>query len=404
MKQRAFFLLLPLLALVATPSAQTVHVVDQANGPGTDFTDLTSAVAAASDGDVLLVRSGDYADVLSLSGKGLVVTADAGASVSVSEIVVENLTDAQFAAVRGIDVTNAFSAANSLCVLDCEGAVWMEDIEVATGASPFVQGSAFVRDCSTVVFNGCRIDPPVSSLAFATFLIQRAAVHLYETEVTGISFGTAVFFPSAGSPAVSMTDGELYLHAATLTGGKGSDGSAIDPNAGDGGPGLLADGVSAVTVVESTVQGGASGTPAAGGVAGQSGAAFEINGGTLTQLPNTARLFATPSPIREDATTSVDFVGDAGDLVFVAVAAAPRSVATTPGSLVGPLLLESPLSIVPFGTLPASGQLSDSFPVPDISAGAAVRSFYMQGLFVNVLSGELALGSPTQVQLLDSSF
>src|SRR5262245_40388752 len=49
---------------------QTVWVVDQFAGPGFNFTDLPPAVAAAADGDVLLVRAGQYSP-FTLIGKGL---------------------------------------------------------------------------------------------------------------------------------------------------------------------------------------------------------------------------------------------------------------------------------------------------------------------------------------------
>ena len=49
--------MLPALLLIAAPlAAQSVHVVDQANGPGADFTTISAALLAASDGDALLLR------------------------------------------------------------------------------------------------------------------------------------------------------------------------------------------------------------------------------------------------------------------------------------------------------------------------------------------------------------
>ena len=97
----------------------------------------------------------------------------------------------------------------------------------------------------------------------------------------------------------------------------------------------------------------------------------------------------------------MELAGDPGDLAFVVLSAAPSSAPSSAG-LVGPLLLEAPVSFVSFGALPPSGRIIRTLSVPNISA--SVRSFYMQGFFVSVLPAELALGSPTQVQLLDSSF
>ena len=56
---RIFYSLTTLLAASLASAQGTVWVVDQANGPGTDFTNVSSAVLAAASGDTLLVRSGD---------------------------------------------------------------------------------------------------------------------------------------------------------------------------------------------------------------------------------------------------------------------------------------------------------------------------------------------------------
>jgi hypothetical protein len=47
-------------AIAASLPAQTTWIVDQSGGPGTNFTDIPPAVAAASAGDVILVRPGSY--------------------------------------------------------------------------------------------------------------------------------------------------------------------------------------------------------------------------------------------------------------------------------------------------------------------------------------------------------
>ena len=69
---------LPLLLVAVLP---TIWIVDASNGPGTNFTDLPAAVAAAVSGDTILVRAGTYS-VLNVSGKALTIRgADWGATV-----------------------------------------------------------------------------------------------------------------------------------------------------------------------------------------------------------------------------------------------------------------------------------------------------------------------------------
>jgi hypothetical protein len=61
--------LAPLLVVFLVP---TIWIVDAANGPGTNFTDLPAAVAAAASGDTIIVRSGTYS-AFHASGKSLTI-------------------------------------------------------------------------------------------------------------------------------------------------------------------------------------------------------------------------------------------------------------------------------------------------------------------------------------------
>ncbi len=74
---------LVLLACAGAARAQgALLVVDAAGGPGSSFTSLADAVAAAADGDTLLVRSGAYAP-FTIDGRTLIVVAAPGTSVVV---------------------------------------------------------------------------------------------------------------------------------------------------------------------------------------------------------------------------------------------------------------------------------------------------------------------------------
>jgi hypothetical protein len=61
----------------------TIWIVDSSNGPGTHFTDLPAAVAAAQSGDTLLVRSGTYT-VFQVAGKALTIRGSGTASTHVT--------------------------------------------------------------------------------------------------------------------------------------------------------------------------------------------------------------------------------------------------------------------------------------------------------------------------------
>src|SRR5262245_61420708 len=66
---------LALAALSVSSAAQNVFVVAPVLGPGVFSTSIQSAVNAASDGDIVLVRPGTYGTV-SMAGKGISVVSD----------------------------------------------------------------------------------------------------------------------------------------------------------------------------------------------------------------------------------------------------------------------------------------------------------------------------------------
>ena len=99
-------------------------MVDAAGGPGSTFTTIGAAIAAASDGDFVLVRSGTYPETVALDGIGLVIQAEAGASVTVRDIRVERLGPTQFAAIRGLGRATYYG---DVVLTSNEGSIWIED-------------------------------------------------------------------------------------------------------------------------------------------------------------------------------------------------------------------------------------------------------------------------------------
>src|SRR5262245_40809408 len=78
-----------LCALFVLP---TIWIVDASSGPGTNFTDLPAAVAAAASGDTILVRPGTYTSfqvsgkALTIRGAGLALTHVTGVTSSATRI------------------------------------------------------------------------------------------------------------------------------------------------------------------------------------------------------------------------------------------------------------------------------------------------------------------------------
>src|SRR5262249_16214222 len=92
---------LSVLFLCPALCAQSVRVVDQANGPGTDFTRIEDAVYTAPSGCVVLVRAGSYFEPVSVVAKSLTITAESGAFVGLNLVGVFSLSAGQTVVLRG---------------------------------------------------------------------------------------------------------------------------------------------------------------------------------------------------------------------------------------------------------------------------------------------------------------
>src|SRR5688572_18660193 len=100
MWNRVLGLSLALLVLPVDRAAAGVLVVDASGGGA--FTDLPAAVAAAADGDILLLKSGAYT-APTIANKALDVVADTGASVVVQgPFAVTDLTATRAVTITGV--------------------------------------------------------------------------------------------------------------------------------------------------------------------------------------------------------------------------------------------------------------------------------------------------------------
>ena len=198
--QRSLFQRLPLLlsVLAATAAAQVkVHVVDQLGGPGSQYTSIADAVAAAADGDVILVRPGGY-QPFAVDGKALVLAGDGppGAPPTLLHTafdhpVIKNLGPDQEVVLRGFKMEAPLGTALELEVRDCAGPVLVEDVSLA-GGGPCLS----VQQCAAVVLARCTLDG--------------------QNSVAGGTFDPGVALEAAGS--------SLYLYDCIVTGGDGHDG------------------------------------------------------------------------------------------------------------------------------------------------------------------------------------
>jgi hypothetical protein len=381
-----------LALLLATPAAALgeVHVVDFAGGAGSDFTDLSAAVDAAADGDVLLVRSGLYDVWNTVDGRSLTIAGD-GPFVQISGLLaVQNLDADQRVVLRGFEL----KFPGQVELLNNDGVVWIEDCQIQAdlfgGSGPF--GAVHAVDSRLAVQNshiegsmqyGVHAAPPTAGL----YLVDSVAT------ISGGSIrggpGVDTIFPDLPGAA------GLALQGSTVT----ASGTSIDGGLGEskpGGPGIAASAGSVVTLRDTPVAGGA-GAPAGPAVSADGSSAVATVAGAAHGMTSTQ----TP---RVGETLVVSASGAAGDGVLLLVGTGPALV---PLGMAGSVLLVNPapplLSLV-LGTVPAGGTLQGSFLVPSLGGGVESVLLVVQDVYLDASLGEVRFGPGTAPLLLDAGF
>ncbi len=402
--------MLTLLAL-ALPLPSQVWIVDQSGGPGTDFTDIPAAIAAASPGDVLLIRSGTYSTVV--LDKALTLQADDGAVADVDGLKLESLPVGEHVVLSGL------SFSDDALIDDCNGKVWIEDCQVIPPASFGAPPAAVtVRDSAdVVVVNTLAIGPSVDGGASAFggprpapgLEMSNSAVHLFECTFEGGNGayvggdpGGLDWVASAREGAL-LDSGELFALSSTFVGGNGYPSvSAYGYGCikGDGAPGIVMQ-VPAY-LRDSQLVGGLGGQPPwFGGTcpAGDDGPPY--TGGPPVEYQGEYVTLDVPSPIRENGAFGVTLTGTPGVQAIVALGTSQDAllIPAWGGGLAvqGPWIVLSPVAIPPAGTITLPLALSD--------LGPSVESvtYYGQVAALDAF-GAFTVNDPTVTVLLDGQF
>lgn len=397
--------------LAGASHAQSVLVVDAAGGG--DFETLPSAVEAAVDGDVLLLRAGTY-DPLVVTGKSLTIEAEAGASVIVSETLhIENLAPTQSVTLRGLDVdASAADVAFAGSFDGCMGPVLVQDCTFDGSGGPLVSGGLFVVDCTSVVLSRVRSTPTLTaggSFGRAGVFAVSSAVYAYECVLTG-SDGLETFTgPIPGANGVTLFSASLFASGCLLTGGDGGNGNFTVfgcTDGGDGGDGVELGGTSPSTayLLDNAATGGTPGT--SGGPAcsaGVPGQPFRDVLGTTTVLAGASRSFTTASPVREGQSYQETFQGPPGEVAAGAFSFSLVNGVLFPGFLGAVHIAPGGFNLFR-GTIPAGGTLVASTTVPELGLGFDAVVIYEQAVFIDPGTLDVFLGPPAATALLDDSF
>lgn len=408
-----------LLAAGAAHARSDVWVVDAASGPGADFAQITDAVAAASEGDAILVRSGSYAP-FTIQGTSLTVTADTLAEVLVDgTMTIEGLAAGQRVTLRNLNT--GVASDEGLIARNNGGTLWLVQCTLDGGPGDVVDG-AEIENCASVALSRCLVTGGEGVGGFSGFgagyghglNVVDSQVYVHDSKIRGNDgdFGDEV--GGWGGHGIFSTGSTVYVSDSTLRGGRGGDAdSDLDPFGGGvscglpgfGGDGLHLHGIDPgeAHVLDTEFFPGAGGHGDETEGCPDSGPGTDVSApaGAVTFLAGTARAFRLGSPVREGESTSLTFDGEPGDLVFVFASVSPFDLYLE--ALHGPLLVALPLTVVSFGALDPTGLLQVSVPAPNLAASLESVELFLQSVFVDG-AASIYLGPHASLLTVDSAF
>lgn len=225
--------ILALLILTSSAAAST-YIVDSAGGPGADFTDIASAIAAAEPLDVLLVRDGTYASFI--LDKGLVILGGPGVLVQGSMSVI-GIPGGHRAALVGL-------TSGVIDVDSCGGAVLLQDL-TSFGALQ-VSSSADVRASNVFV------EAPQVALVPACFL-DHSRLEMIDSILVGAQ--PQGQNGESGGPALVLADQSSgHVLTTSLRPGSGTNVNIANASAGTGAHGIICS-QSQLRIVGSSIEG-----------------------------------------------------------------------------------------------------------------------------------------------------
>jgi hypothetical protein len=407
------------------------------------YPQIQAAVAAAQDGDALLVRSGSYSG-FSIVDKGLLVVADAGATVSIQgPVSVDSLSPNKSVLLAGLVVhgssaqpagSAAFSAQNdagSVRIEECTilgadassttaGQVGLSldsDADVALSACTIQGGHGL--DAYQVVMDGgaggLAVSADASSVAVHDSVLRGG---------DGGSGGWGHIDPGGdggrGGAAYRLDEGFVFVAGSDLYGGAGGPGGNSGPclgggypgAGGAGGPGVRAIGASPphpnLALLGNQMfpgNGGAGGVDTSGvcygdGPPGANGSAVSAPPGTVESFAGTSRRFSAPRVARENTIVAMPCQGQPGDVVQVFAAPAPAFAFQENQHGVA-LTNLSQARLVASGTIPGSGTLILSIGLS--SSGHDAKPIYFQAYFRDP-TNQRFVATPATLVELDAAF
>jgi hypothetical protein len=231
-----------LLALFICALAHgTNWIVDASNGPGTNFTTLTAAIAAAQPGDKIIVRAGTYGENVVVDKAITIVGWNATSyPMTVPEpfthaiwgtFGIVNIPAGQTCVVSGLVIARPSAAGGtSVGILNSAGTVIFDRVFVPNGG-------VVINNCTDVFVENLRVRhfqgalPPTNGLT-----ISNSWVQLNDLDATGSDLTSEPDFYASAGNALEVTDNSLVaLARPKLIGGFGGGPWVTSPGSPAGG-------------------------------------------------------------------------------------------------------------------------------------------------------------------------
>lgn len=372
---------------------------------GAAFDQISSAVAAASDGDVILVRTGHYGGFV-VDDKELAVVADTGAQVDVDEQVrIRNLAATRSVVLVGIDVHPIADAPSTALVATFNaGSLRFQGCDFVgpfTTWVPFPAQAHGVEllQCPDVAFVDCTLSAGYSDWEGVHGLIANGGrIALHQSDVLGGRAGNGGYGYGGGDGARLSGATQIFASGCTFVGANGSSSFIWCP---PGGPGIRALSADALFLQRSSVSAGAYGSCPFPHAAPQ---AYELNGAsTRVRVEGRPRELRGPAVARENGTLTLQFSGVPGDMVELVLADATRWSNRQDRHGISLVKRRITSSVISLGAVAGDGTSTWSMPVSELGPGIESALLHAQAVFRNP-QGEEFLSSFAVITLLDAAF
>jgi hypothetical protein len=414
-----------ILALPLAAARADVIVVSTAGGG--DFSSLQAAVNAASDGDILLLKS--YAEPgvtpTALPDKSLTIVGDVAGPAKVAKLTLTQLAAGRTLVLQNLEIPYGLElqgAAGSVRVEACvahgtvgDAGLWQVGIYPTPGTPGML-----ITDCEDVMLARCTPTGGAGAI-LEDHSYQWAAsdggpgvrvvdslVTLASCESTGGQGGWAESggaSGAAGGAAIENDSSQVLLYGGRMSGGNGGSGDFSGFGCGYGGyggDGLHSLGDAALTWLRGVIltggNGGAAGCSSGGnGSPGQT-SSYSGNGESI-HFTGGATRFTVDSPVRELQTVTLSIDSLPGDVVWTWLSLDATQVILP--KYQGELLVGSPFASLLLGVVGANGKLGLQGQLPELGPGLDGVAVPLQS-FVN-RQGAWLLGPVSILVGLDGS-